>query len=409
MPPQVASDYAYFDYAATAPLCEEAALAMSYFMTAGPRNMGQSANANSLHSAGRAAFETLEHARRSVSRSLGAKRPDEIIFTSGATEADNAALIGIAHAEARRRRLRFAEGQAVVSDDAPHVVVSAIEHDAVLAPAKRLESQGFRVTRLKPNRAGFIEPQMLANALTERTVLVSIQMANSEVGSVQPIVELAHVAHEAGALFHTDAVQALGKVPVNVADLGVDAASFSAHKIGGPKGVGVLYLRARTPFEAFMLGGGQEAGKRSGTQNVCGIVGFAAACSAVTASDSFDEEARRLRSLRDRLYEGLTELDAVSSTVDVCGAPDRYLPNIAHVLVRGMESETLIIRLDAQGFAVSGGSACASSSLDPSHVLTAMGVQRDAALGALRISFGRYTTEDEVERFLQAMKACLHW
>ncbi|MBR5260453.1 MAG: cysteine desulfurase [Eggerthellaceae bacterium] len=409
MPVQVASDYAYFDYAATAPLCEEAALAMSYFMTAGPRNMGQSANANSLHSAGRAAFETLEQARRSVSRDLGAKRPDEIIFTSGATEANNAALIGIAHAEARRRRLRFSEGSAVSSDEVPHVIVSAIEHDAILAPAKRLEAQGFRVTRLRPNRAGFIEPHVLAEALAENTVLVSIQMANSEVGSVQPIAELSCIAHKAGALFHTDAVQALGKVPINLADLGVDAASFSAHKIGGPKGVGALYLRSRTPFEAYMLGGGQEAGKRSGTQNVCGIAGFAAACRAVTDADYFNEETMRLRSLRDRLYEGLTKLDAVSSTVELGKEPDCYLPNIVHVLVRGMESETLIIRLDAQGFAVSGGSACASSSLDPSHVLTAMGVQRDAALGALRISMGRYTTEGEVERFLQAMEACLHW
>ena len=407
MPDQVASDYVYLDYAATAPLCEEAAQAMSYFMSPGPCCMGWAANPNSLHSAGRAVFDTLEKLRRSVASAIGAKRSGEVIFTSGATEADNAALLGIAAAEAHRRRLRPEPESAPSSRaNAPHVVVSAIEHDAVLAPAKRLEALGYRVTRLVPNRAGFVEPEALASVLGDRTALVSIQMANSEVGAIQPIAQLAKVAHDAGALFHTDATQALGKLPVNVAELGVDAASFSAHKIGGPKGVGALYLRSRTPFEAQMLGGGQEAAKRSGTQNVCGVAGFAAACRAVCEPEVLAVETARLRRLRDRLYEGLRQYDVVSVTTDPVNAPERYLPNIVHVLVRGFESETLIIRLDALGFAVSGGSACASASLDPSHVLTAMGVARDAALGALRISIGRYTTEDEIDRFLQAFEAC---
>lgn len=408
MSSEVEADYVYLDYAATAPLCEEAASAMSVLLRPGPSGIGHSANPNSLHSAGRAAFESLEQVRRRLARVLGASRPDEVLFTSGATESDNAAVIGIATAEARRRNLRpaTAAGQAA-REQAPHVIVSAIEHEAVLAPARRLEAQGFAVTRLAPNRKGFVEPDALAAALTPRTVLVSVQMANSEVGSVQPIAQLARIAHDAGALFHTDAVQALGKIPVDLKALGVDAASFSAHKIGGPKGIGALYLRTRTPFDAHMLGGGQEFGRRSGTQNVCGAAGFTAACQAVVEGEFLAAESNRLRALRDRLYEGLAESGRVTITSDPSDEPDRYLPNVAHVLVKGMESETLIIRLDARGFAVSGGSACSSGSLDPSHVLTAMGVQRDAALGALRISLGRYTTEDHIERFVRAFHACL--
>ncbi len=274
-------------------------------------------------------------------------------------------------------------------------------------PAKRLEALGFRVTRLAPDRQGFIDPATLADSLCDRTVLVSVQMANSEVGSIQPVAELTRMAHARGALFHTDAVQALGKVSINLEALGVDAASFSAHKIGGPKGVGALYLRSRTPFDPQLLGGGQEFGRRSGTQNVCGAAGFAAVCQTACDPDSLAAESSRLRALRDRLYAGLSGIDGVRITADAACDPDRYLPNIAHVLVRGMESETLIIRLDAHGFAVSGGSACASASLDPSHVLSAMGISRDAALGALRISMGRYTTEDHIDRFLRVFAACL--
>ena len=273
----VPNDYVYLDYAATAPLCEEAAEAMAPYQVPGRANLAVGGNANSLHGPGRAAFAALEEARRSIARDLGARRPDGIVFTSGATEADDAALLGIAQAAADERRRRGA------GDFVPHVVVTAVEHDAVLAPAKRLESQGFRVTRLAPNRQGFIEERALEAALDADTVLVSVQAANSEVGSIQPIADLARVAHDHAALFHTDAVQALGKARVNLQELDVDAASFSAHKVGGPKGVGALYLRARTPFHAYAIGGGQEGGRRSGTQNVAGIVGFAAAVHAATA------------------------------------------------------------------------------------------------------------------------------
>ena len=281
------------------------------------------------------------------------------------------------------------------------------QHDAVLAPAKRLEAQGFRVTRLAPDAQGIVHADALADALGDDPVLVSVQAANSEVGSIQPVADLARVAHDAGALMHTDAVQAVGKVPLDVRKLDVDAASFSAHKIGGPKGVGALYLRARTPFAPQMLGGGQEGGRRSSTQNVCGIAGFAAACAA--AADRVEGERSRLAALRDRLYAELARLGGVNPTVAVAPGSLDFLPNIVHVIAEDCESETLILRLDMLGFGVSGGSACSSHSLEPSHVLKAMGVSGDRAHGALRVSMGRYTTAEDVDAFLAAMPKALDW
>ena len=287
------------------------------------------------------------------------------------------------------------------------MVVSAIEHDAVLAPAKRLEQMGFSVTRVQPDRNGFITAAALEQVMRPETVLVSVMAANSEVGSVQPVAELARTAHAAGALFHTDATQALGKVPVNVVDWSCDAASFSAHKVGGPKGVGALYVKSRTPFDAYMLGGGQEAGRRSGTQNVCGAAGFAAAIQ-VAQEKQVDEQAR-LGALRDKLYAALAEKPGVRPTVQVASGSQDYLPNIVHVLVDALESETLILRFDMRGFGVSGGSACSSHSLEPSHVLRAIGIDADAAHGALRISMGRYTTAEDVQAFLGAIDSVLNW
>lgn len=397
----VPEDYVYLDYAATAPLCEEAASAMAPYQVPGRANLAVGGNANSLHAPGRAAFAALEGARKSLARDLGARRPDEIVFTGGATEADDAAVLGLARAVADERRRR-GSGAFV-----PHVITTAVEHDAVLAPAKLLEADGFRVTRLSPNRRGFVEVRALEAAIDADTVLVSVQAANSEVGSIQPIAELARVAHAAGALFHTDAVQALGKAPVDLQELDVDAASFSAHKVGGPKGVGALYLRSRTPFQPHAVGGGQESGKRSGTQNVAGIVGFAAAAHA--AVEMQEAEAARLRALRDKLYSALSSLDAVEATVDVEPGSEDFLPNIVHVLVDGLESETLILRFDMQGFGVSGGSACSSHSLEPSHVLRSIGIDADRAHGALRISMGRYTTEADIDAFIEATAKSLAW
>ena len=372
----VPDGYVYLDWAATAPLCEEAVAAMQPYLLPGTANLSLGMNANSLHSPGRAAFEAMELARKQVASELGASRPSEVVFTSGATEADNAALFGIAHAAQELYRKR--RGKSFCG----RVVTSGIEHEAVL-----------------------ISPEALEQLVDDNTVLVSVQMANAEVGAVQPIPELVRVAHDAGALFHTDATQALGKMPVDVGALGVDAASFSAHKISGPKGIGLLYLKARTPFEAQMLGGGQEEGRRSTTQNACGIAGFAAALH--VACQELQAESERQRALRDWLYVRLSEIPRVRATVDVPQGSQEYLPNIVHVLVDGFESETLVLRLDAKGFGVSGGSACASRSLEPSHVLKALGVSPDDAYGALRISFGSLTTRDELERFASALEECV--
>ena len=395
----VPADYTYLDWAATAPLCEEAAAAMMPYLVPGPGNISLGMNANSLHAPGRAAFEAMEYARRSIAKNLGASRPNEIVFTSGATEADNAAILGMAHAHADSLRKRRG------SSFKPRVISTEMEHEAVAEPLHKLSKEGFEVVRLAPDARGFVSTDSLNAALSDDTVLVSVQAANSEVGSIQPIAEMATAAHRVDALFHTDATQALGKMPLNLKELGIDAASFSAHKIGGPKGIGALYLKARTPFESQMLGGGQEDGRRSTTQNVCGIAGFAAACSASVSGEA--EESARQRELRDRLYARLRELPGVRPTVDVAVGSTDYLPNIIHVLVSGFESETLVLRLDMLGFGVSGGSACSSHSLEPSKVLRAMGISADDAYGALRISIGRYTTKDNIDDFLSALEKCI--
>ena len=393
-------DKVYLDWAATAPLCEESAEAMAPYLVPGLENLAVGGNANSLYSVGRKAFAALEGARESLAQDLHAGRPDEVVFTSGATEANNAALRGIVSACEKRARQQGRRGFV------PHIVVSAIEHDAVLETARALKAQGCELTVLSPDKDGFIDPGSFADALQDNTVLASVQTANNEVGTVQAISELASLAHGAGVLFHTDGVQALGKAPFDLAGSGVDAASFSAHKVGGPKGVGALYLKAGTPFDACLTGGGQEGGKRSGTQNVCGAVGFAAACQAACGRQG--EEARRLMGLRDRLYEGLAAFGCVSPSVAVPAGSLGFLPHIVNVCVKGFESETLILRLDRAGFAVSGGSACSSHSLDPSHVLSAIGIPREQAYGSLRMSLGLYTTQDDIDAFLEAFRSCIN-
>lgn len=388
-------DYVYLDWAATAPLCEEAAQAMAPYMVPGLQNLQANGNANSLHSVGRNAFSEMEDARMRIARGLHAARPTEIIFTSGATEADNLALLGITDALLQARR---AKGD----KSCGKIITTEIEHDAVLSVLPRLRERGITVERLKPNAAGFVTREALEETLDDNTLLVSIMMANNEMGAVQDIKALAAAAHAKGALFHTDATQALGKAPIDLKELDVDAASFSAHKICGPKGIGALYLKAHTPLMPLIDGGGQEGGQRSGTQNVMGMAGFAAALAA--AVDAQAAESERERGLRDRLYAEMTAVPGVRPVVAVPQGSRDYLPNIVDVTVDGMESETLILRLDVAGFAVSGGSACSTGSLDPSHVLSALGIERDRALGALRVSMGRYTTEDHVARFIRAFR-----
>lgn len=383
----------YLDNAATTPLSACVAAAMAPYMEAGED--APFGNANSLHDVGRKAFSALEDARMSVSRALGAQRPDEIVFTSGATEADNAALVGLALAAREKARLkgRHINGR---------VLMSRIEHDAVLHASKMLKALGFSVGFVSNDGSGRVSVDALEAAMEEETVLVSIMAANNEIGTVQSVADLAAVAHRHGALFHTDAVQALGKIPVHLREWDVDAASFSAHKVGGPKGVGVLYLKAGTPFMPYLAGGGQERGMRSGTQNVPGIVGCAAAIkNAVDNQPSFAAKACKMR---DRLYEELAACKGVKPSVSVPADSSDFLPHIVNVCVRGHESQTLILQLDLRGFCVSGGSACSSGSLDPSHVLSAIGIERNLAQGSLRVSFGEFTQEEDVDAFLNAFK-----
>ncbi len=433
-------EYHYFDYAATSPMCKSATDVMKNALCEQIKpDAFLNANANSLHKPGRCAYQAMEAARKSIAQNLGAKRPGEIIFTSGATEADNGAITGIAHGlmEAWRcakpsakhcenssgkgktdnAEKNYDENANLSTHNAPTLLVSAIEHDAVLKPATHLKREGWNVVFLQPNKHGHVTPDALEGALLEvrgfsgnspqhnnnAPLLVSVMMANSEVGSIQDVRALADVAHANGAIFHTDAVQALGKVPINLQDLGVDSASFSAHKIGGPKGVGCLYLKCRTPFDPVMLGGGQEAGLRSGTQNVPGIIAFDAAICACTSAQP--SEKKRLSALRDYLYDALCSQTGVMRTIDAsidASKNDGYLPNIVHVCTKGIDSETIVLQMDKRGFAVSGGSACSSKSTKTSHVLRAIGIDDTLARGAVRISMGAPTTKGEVDKLIVA-------
>jgi cysteine desulfurase len=365
----------YLDYAATTPVDERVVEAMMPYYT---EVWG---NPNSLYRRGREAYTALEAARERVVTAIGASHPHEVIFTAGGTEADNAALIGIVTR---------------AKPDGGHVIVSAFEHHAVLEPAHFLEKAGYEVTYLAPRPEGNIDPEDLRAALRDDTVLVSVMHGNNEIGTLQPIRALAEAAHERGALFHTDAAQTLGKVPVNVAELGVDAASFSGHKIYGPKGVGALYLKRGTPFAPMVRGGGQEFKKRSGTQNVAGVVGFATALDLTLAE--MPAESKRLAGLRDRIISGVT--GTIENTVESATHPER-LPNIAHMIIKGVEGEAMLLQLDAKGVAVSTGSACSSGSLEPSHVLLSIGCPAELAHGSVRASVGRFTSAEDVEYFLE--------
>lgn len=392
------NDYVYLDYAATSPLREEVLEAMLAYMKGGREGASFSMNPNSLHTPGRNAFKALEDARRQIARSLDVSRPSQIFFTSGATESDNTALSGISRAAAKERSN---------SGESAHIIVSSIEHDAIISCAKHLKRDGFEVTYLDPNRDGFIESSDFEKAIKPNTVMASIQLANSEIGSIQAVKQLADIAHSHGVYFHTDATQALGKTEVHIDDLDVDAASFSAHKIGGPRGTGILFLKNKVPFEPLLYGGGQESSMRSGTQDVACAVGFAVACN--IAVEEMEKERERLGALRDKLYGDLSSFDRIQTTVEVEPESLDYLCNIVNFMILGVESETSVIRFDSLGFGVSGGSACASSSLDASHVLLSMGIKEDEALGEVRVSMGRDTTRDDINRFLAAVTKVIDW
>lgn len=377
--------YTYLDYAASAPLRPEARDAWLAYH----EKPGSEANPNSLHSLGREAARELEVARRTIATSIGCGfRPGEVVITSGGTESNNLAVLGMAEGVRRKS-----------SNKRKRVILSAIEHDSVLDVATLLRSRGFEVELVSPDRSGVILPSELERVMGENCALVSVMAANNETGVIQPTAELVEVAHAGGAVIHVDAVQAFGRIPLDAAK--ADAVSVAAHKIGGPLGVGALAIRIRCPFEAQSLGGGQEGGKRPGTQDVAGAIAFAAACRVVMRD--LTTVRPKVAAMANKAYsrlcaEGTGILPTTQALVD-----NTRMPGMISVMVPGMESETLILKLDDLGFEVSAGSACSSDSLDPSHVLSAMGVPRDQALGALRISFDERVREEDLDAFCDAL------
>lgn len=339
-------------------------------------------NASSLHVFGRESFNALEEARRRTSKAIGAQTR-EMIFTSGGTESDNLAIQGTAFANK-------AKGN--------HIITSMIEHHAVINTCQFLERQGFRVTYLPVNAEGEVEPESLKSGMTKETILVSIMAANNEIGTIQDVRELGGIAHEGGALFHTDAVQSIGKVPLDVERDNIDLLAISAHKFHGPKGVGALYVRKGTSLRPLVYGGGQERGLRSSTENVPGIVGLGKAIEICMAE--MDDSVNRMTSIRDRIIQGTL------SSVEGCylnGHKVRRLCNNAHFRFDYVEGEALVLSLDIKGIAASTGSACSSRDSETSHVLKAIGVRNEHARGSLRLSLSRMNSMEEAEIYLQAI------
>jgi cysteine desulfurase len=366
----------YMDHNATTPLREEVLEAMLPYLRE------EFGNASSPHSFGRGARKAVEAAREKVAAALGAQ-PREIVFTGCGTEADNQAIKGVAFANRGK---------------GDHLVTSRVEHKAVLETCQYLEKQGFRATYLPVDGFGMVSPADVAAAITDRTLLVSVMFANNEVGTVQPIAEIAQVCREKGVYLHTDAIQAVGKLPVDVHQLGLDLLSLSAHKFYGPKGVGVLYVRKGVKIDPLLHGGHQEWGQRAATENVAGIVGLGRAIE--LRLDEMDAEATRLAALRDRLYEGLVgRIDHIH----LKGHPTRRLPGTLDVSFEYIEGEGIIMGLDLAGVAVSSGSACTSGSLEPSHVLLAMGIHPAVAQGSIRFSLGRENTEADVDAVIETL------
>ncbi|HHX73737.1 MAG TPA: cysteine desulfurase NifS [Firmicutes bacterium] len=365
----------YLDNAATTRMHDEVFVAMQPYLTA------IYGNPSSIHSFGREARKAVEEAREKTAAALGAE-PREIIFTSGATEADNIAIRGVARALQNKGR---------------HLITTAVEHHAVLDACKALEAEGFRVTLLPVDAYGMVSPRDVADAITDETILVSVMMANNEVGTIMPVAEIGQICRERGVIFHTDAVQAIGVLPVNVDELQVDLLSLSAHKFHGPKGVGALYVRKGTKLKVFSFGGAQERKLRPGTENVAGIVGLGRAIELATTD--MEAKVSRIKAMRDKLMAGLL---AIPDT-RLNGHPEKRLPGNVNISVQYVEGESMILSLDLKGIAVSSGSACTSGSLDPSHVLMAMGLDHQTAHGSLRLTLSAYNREEEIDYVLSVM------
>jgi cysteine desulfurase len=367
----------YLDHNATTPMRSEVLEAMLPYLR------GRFGNANSIHEWGREAKRALEGARETVASALGAREKDSVVFVSSGTEADNLALKGAAWAARERGR---------------HLVTSSVEHHAVLNTCRSLEEQGFAVTFLPVDEEGMIDVETLRRSLRAETTLISLMHANNETGVIFPIPEVGQLARERGVVFHTDAVQAFGRLAIDVEALGVDLLSLSGHKIYGPKGIGALYIRPGTRMVPHLHGGQQERGRRPGTENVAAAVGLARAVE--LCGVSMDAEAGRLRILRDRLEGGiLSRIDGTRRN----GHPEQRLPNTSSISFRGADEESLILALDLEGVAVSAGAACTSGTLEPSHVLLAMGWRPESHGGAVRFSLGAGTTPEQIERLINLL------
>ena len=369
-------DRIYLDNAATTAVSPEVLEAMLPYFT---QCFG---NPSSIHSTGRDARRVVDAARKQVAAAIGAQ-PQEIYFTAGGSESDNWAIKGTAFAKRSKGN---------------HIITSAIEHHAVLHTCAWLEKQGFEVTYLPVDEFGRVRVEDVEKAITDKTILITIMAANNEIGTIQPIAEIGKLAHDKGILFHTDAVQAIGAMPIDVNAMHIDMLSMSGHKFHGPKGIGALYIRKGVKIDQYLHGGAQERGQRAGTENLAGIVGMGKAIE--IATQHLEENAARLTVLRDKLIDGIL---AEIPDVRLNGHRTQRLPNNVNVSVRYVEGEALLLRLDLAGIAGSSGSACTSGSLDPSHVLLAIGLPHEIAHGSLRLSLGTDTTEAEIDEVLDKL------
>lgn len=361
----------YLDYAATSPVLPEVLDEMIPFFT---DNYG---NPSGVYSTAREAQQAVEKARKQTAETLGSE-PSEIYFTSGGSESDNMAIMGTARALASKGR---------------HIITSGIEHHAVLNPCRYLEKEGWQITYLPVNHQGIIDPEDVRRAIRPDTVLISVMAANNEIGTLEPIHEIGKIARESSVLFHTDAVQAIGAVPLSVQEIGCDLLSISAHKFYGPKGVGALYIRKGTRIDSLILGGAQERGLRAGTENTAGIIGLGKAIR--IAAQEMKTNADRNRQMRDRLIRQILKNIPGSS---INGSIEKRLDNNCHVSFTGIDGEALLLRLDLAGIAASGGSACTSGSREPSHVLQAIGLDEDRMNGSIRFTVGRNTTAEQIDQ-----------
>ena len=366
----------YFDHNATTPVSTEVLEVLL------PALLEVYGNASSIHHFGQLAKQRLEMARRETAALLHCD-PREVVFLSGGTEADNLAILGSVRSHPASKK---------------HVITTTIEHPAVLNPCRQLEREGVDVTYVRVGSDGVVDPREIRSALRPDTILISVMHANNELGTIQPIQEIAAVAHDAGVLFHVDGVQAAGKIPVDVRSVGVDLYSISGHKLHGPKGIGALYVKNGTPLSSIQYGGRHERERRPGTENVPGAVGLGRA--AAVAVENLGAESARIASLRDKLEQGIL---AHIPSCGVNGQSSPRTPNTTNIFFDGLEGEAMVISLDLKGFAVSSGSACSSGAVEPSHVLLAIGLSRERARASLRFSLGHSNTEEQVDALIDAV------